>query len=376
MWRTLLPADPLPWLLESEEPAARWATLVELLDRPAGDAEVAAAHAAVLASPSVRDLLDRIPDWAAPQVVGGHDSPAFAPNLVHLLLDMGVDPADDARLSRLADQMLAHADDEGRLASYIAPRGKGDPYWSALQCDTFAIAEALVRLGRGEDERTRRAIARIEADAGPTAQGHAWLCRPDPASGFRGPGRKADFCPMLVVEALRLYARLPEDRWPAGLLRSGRVLLRAWRERGVEKPYVFGHGRQFKTVKWPPTWYGAYLVLDAVGRHPALWRGADADADDRRAVAELAACLIAYNVSPDGTVTPLSVRRGFERQSFGQKKAASAWATARVCVVVRRFESLAEEIAAVDVLALGSSRGGGGTPMPPRVRGRQRGSAA
>ncbi len=367
MWPRLLPADPLEWLLEGEEPAARWVALVGLLDRPADDPEVAAAHAAVLASPAVTELLDRIPDWDVPQGIGGHDSPAFAPNLVGLLLDLGVAPDDDARLDRLAGQMLVRTDEDGRFASLSAPRGKGEPYWSALQCDTFAIAEALERLGWGGDERVQRALALIEADAGDTAQGRAWPCRPDPASGFRGPGRKADFCPMLVVEALRLYSRLPEDRRPPRLLESARVLLRAWRARGAEKPYLFGHGRQFKTVKWPPTWYGAFLVLDAIGRHPALWRGDDADPDDRRAVAELAACLVAYNVSTDGTVTPLSARRGFERQSFGQKRVPSAWATARLCAVLRRVEDLAADIAAVDVLALGSSKGGSGTPLPPKT---------
>jgi hypothetical protein len=280
---------------------------------------------------------------------------------------MGVAAGDDARLDRLADQILAHADEDGRFASFGAPRGKGDPYWSALQCDTFAIAEALVRLGRGGDQRVRRALARLEEDAGDTAQGYAWHCRPDPVSGFRGPGRKADFCPMLVVEALRLYAGLPGAEWPPRLLESGRVLLRAWRARGAEKPYLFGHGRQFKTVKWPPTWYGAFVVLDAIGRHPALWRGGDADPKDRSAVAELAACLVAYNVSPDGTVTPLSARRGFEAQSFGQKRAPSAWATARLGTVLRRVDDLAADIAAVEVLALGSSKGGSGTPLPPKV---------
>jgi hypothetical protein len=353
-------------LLESNGPSARWVALVELLDRPGGDAEVTAAHAAVVASPPVRDLLDRIPDWEEPQRVSGHDAPGFAPNLVDLILDLGLDPRDDVRLETLADKMLAHTDDEGRFTSLMAPRGRGEPRWSGLQCDAFAIAGSLVRLGGGDDDRVRRALDRIAADATATTQGRAWPCRPDPVTGFRGPGRKADFCPMLVVEALRLYGRLPEERRPAGLLESARVLLRAWRARGAEKPYMFGHGRQFKTVKWPPTWYGAYAVLDAAGRHPALWSGAGADPADRRALAELVACLIAYNVGPDGMVTPLSARRGFEQLSFGQKKAPSAWATARLCVVVRRFEELAPEIAAVDVLELGSSKGGTGTPAPPK----------
>jgi hypothetical protein len=170
---------------------------------------------------------------------------------------------------------------------------------------------------------------------------------------------------MLLVEAVRLGSRLPAGERPAWLRDAGSVLLRAWRERGAEKPYMFGHGRQFKTVKWPPTWYGVYGVLDAVGRVPELWRGGDAPAVDRRAVAELAACLVAYNVGPDGTVTPRSVRRGFEAFSFGQKKRPSAWATARLCVVLRRVDDLADDIAAVDVRALPSSKGGAGTAAPP-----------
>jgi hypothetical protein len=83
-------------------------------------------------------------------------------------------------------------------------------------------------------------------------------------------------------------------------------------------------------------------------------------------VAELAACLVAYNVDPDGRVTPRSCYRGFEGFSFGQKRAPSPFATAQLAVALRRVEDLAEEILAVDVLALGSSRGGTGRPRPPR----------
>ena len=361
----MLPADPLPWLLASVEPAARWVTLVELLDLPANDAEVCAAHAAVLDDPGTRDLLGRLFDWEVPQPISGHDSPAFAPNLLHLLGDMGVGANDDPRIARVLDQMLRHTDEDGRFATFIAPRGKGEPYWSALQCDTFAITDVLVRFGRGADARVRRALALADADLADTPQGRAWPCRPDVVTRFRGPGRKADCCPMLLVEGVRLFSRLPRDERPEWLPEAARVLLCTWRERGAEKPYMFGHGRQFKTVKWPPTWYGAYLVLDALGRLPELWRSAGAAPADRRSVAELAACLIAYNVSPEGTVTPRSIRRGFESFSFGQKKLPSAWATARLCVVLRRVEELAGEIADVDVLSLPSSKGGAGTARPP-----------
>jgi hypothetical protein len=170
----------------------------------------------------------------------------------------------------------------------------------------------------------------------------------------------------VTLEALRTLARLPEHQQPDGLLEVARVALRAWRVRGTEQPYMFGHGRRFKTVKWPVTWYGAYAVLDALARYPALWRGRNADPSDRSALAELAACLVAYNVGPEGAVTPRSVWRGFETFSFGQKQRPSPFATAQLLAVLHRLDDLAEAAAAVDVRTLGSSKGGSGLAVPPR----------
>jgi len=137
---------------------------------------------------------------------------------------------------------------------------------------------------------------------------------------------------------------------------------------------MFGHGVAFKTVKWPPFWYGILGMLDALGHHPALWRGDDDPSDgphdpaDRRALAELLACLVAYNVDPDGTVTPRSCYRGFEGFSFGQKKRPSPYATARLLAALRPFDDLAAEAQEVDVPALSSSKGGTGQAVPPKGR--------
>ncbi len=121
----------------------------------------------------------------------------------------------------------------------------------------------------------------------------------------------------------------------------------------------------FKTVKWPPLWYDLHWVLGTLGRFPQLWRGAGADAGDRRALAEMVACLVAYNFGPDGTVAPRSCYRGFERFSFGQKKRPSPFATARLAAVLRRLDDLAVEGGRVDVMTLPSSKGGTGRPRLP-----------
>jgi hypothetical protein len=160
------------------------------------------------------------------------------------------------------------------------------------------------------------------------------------------------------------------------VLGVARVALSAWTRPGVDKPYMFGHGSTFKTTKWPVTWYCAQLVLDVLGRYPALWRGPDADPADRRALAELAACLIAYNADDAGRVVPRSAYRGFEQHSFGQKKEASAFATAQVLTVLHRIDDLAPDAAAVDIAGLASSKGGTGVArLPAALRGHPRSSS-
>ena len=365
-WVPLLGGDPVPWLLACEEPAARWLTLTAALGRPPDDPDVRRAHDAVLVAPTTRSLLDRLPDWEAGAPISGHDSPAFAPHLLNLLADMGVRAGDAPSIENLLDRMLAHQEPTGRLPSFGTVPGSDTPVWGALLCDSHAITEVLVRFGRTRDPRVARALTRMGADLTDTPQGRAWPCVPHSTTGWRGPGRRDDFCPQVTVQALRTFGRVPEPLRPPGLLDSARVSLRAWRMRGEEKPHLFGHGRQYKTVKWPPTWYSAMAVLDALAGFPALWRDADPADPDRRALAELLACLATYNVGDSGRVVPGSSFRGFGGFSFGQKKAPSPFATARLLATLAPYDDLVSEAAGVDVSALGSSKGGSGTAVPPR----------
>jgi hypothetical protein len=361
-------AGVIAWILASCEPAARWIAHAHLLDGAEHERAAAAERALLLADPATEALIDRLPDWEAGAAFSGHQSPAFAPNLLGLLADMGVVGGDDPRIERLLDDLLRHQLPDGRFATFATSRVTPEPAWASLLCDHHAITEILLRFGRGEDPRVVRALQTMAEDLSTTDQGRAWPCRRDPVSRFRGPGRVHDACPQVTLEALRAFSHLPAARRPAELDDVARVSLRIWRRRADEQPYMFGHGCRFKIVKWPTTWYDLHGVLDTLGRYPALWRGPGADPDDRRALAELVACLIAYNVAADGTVTPQSCYRGFEDYSFGQKKRPSPFATARLLQVLRRLEDLAAEAADVDVTALASSKGGTGTARPPRIR--------
>jgi hypothetical protein len=359
----------IDWLLATDEPATRWVTLTQLLGRPDDDPAVQAAHRAVVADSGTADLVARLGDWDNPTPLSGHDSPMYAPNVLSLLADMGMRAGDNPIVDAAVASLLHHQDEAGRLATpAVISRIGPAPVLSALLCDGHAIVEVLVRFGQAEHPIVRRALDQMAVDLASTTQGPGWPCLP--SNGFRGPGRKGDVCPQVTVEALRTIARLPAERRPIDpekLLEAGRTALHVWSGRGAWKPYMFGHGVGFKTIKWPPLWYGVMSVLDTVGRYPDLWRGSAARNGDREAIAQLIACLVAYNFDLDGRVTPRSCYRGFEKFSFGQKKDPSPFATARVLATLRPFDDLAEDVAAVNVSTLGSSKGGNGTPIGPRA---------
>lgn len=361
----MLGADPTAWLLQSDEPSARWVTRTEVLGEDPLSPGVLADHEALLGDRDVMALVGELPSWGEGDF-SGHHSPAFLPNRLNLLADMGVGGGDVLQVEQLLDSMLAHQDKSGRFMSFGKLSGRPRPEWGSLLCDTNAIVDVALRYGREADPRVQAALKQMGSDSSATSQGTAWRCVPEKRSLFRGPGRVNDACPQVTLEGLRAYSQIPQDARPDWLLEAARTPLEIWRRRVEERPYMFGHGYQFKSVKWPNFWYDVLWVLETVSRFPALWTGPDARDRDRESIEEMAACLIAYNFDEDGFVTPRRTYRGFERFSFGQKRDLSPLATARALVPLARLSTLAEGIAMVDVDALPSSKGGSGVPVPPR----------
>ncbi len=122
---------------------------------------------------------------------------------------------------------------------------------------------------------------------------------------------------------------------------------------------IFG----FKTVKWPPTWYAAIALLDALAGHRSLWR--DDASSVRHSVAQLLACLVADNVGLDGRVTPRSAYRLPDGLSSGPRGYPSAFATARVLATRFAYDDLVADGAIVDVTTATGSKGGSGMARPP-----------
>lgn len=339
-WLDLLPADPRPALLESAESSARFVAMTRVLGMPESAPEARAARRAVVADPGIRALVKRLPSWDLTLRFSGHNSPAFPPNLMRLLHLLGVRAGDFPSIERILDRMPKHQAGDGRFLTPGGTTGGGDAgaSWASLPCDHFAILEVLLLYGRRDAPQVAAGLGRVRETFDETAQGRGWLCVPDPVAKWRGPGRKNDVCLQVTIEALRLLALVPAPSRPRGIAEAARTVLDAWRRRSEEKPYMFGHGRRFVDGKWPPTWYDASAVLEAMAAYPSTWKSGSASPDDRRSMAEIVRAL-ASAFGPDGMVTPRSCYKGFEEYSFGQKKLPSPWATARLCGILRSCAS-------------------------------------
>ena len=63
VWGKMLGGNPVPWLLSSDEPAARWVTLTAVLDREQTDPAVLEARQQVADIHTLK-LVERLPEWA------------------------------------------------------------------------------------------------------------------------------------------------------------------------------------------------------------------------------------------------------------------------------------------------------------------------
>ena len=188
-WQDQLRGDPFPWLLEPESPGARYLALRDLLDRPPGDPELAAARQAAHTRGPIAAVLaamDPAGFWAAP-------GPGYLPKYrstvwsVSLLAQLGASAAHDERIARACAYLLDHTlVAGGKFTMTGAPSG-------TLICLQGNLCAALVDLGY-DDPRleaaydwmartvTGEGIAPLEDKHAPQRY-YAGTCGPDFACG-------------------------------------------------------------------------------------------------------------------------------------------------------------------------------------------------
>lgn len=157
-WQNRLNGDPLPWLLDPENPSVRYWTLIDILDRPADNPEVQEARAAIADQSLVKELFTlQHPeghwgdDETKPHTAQGAGS---ALNLLHVL---GVTP--DHRTAAGCDSFLRFCQHECGGFSMTKTLRSG-----IFPCTTSTHLPFLVYFGLGDDPRVRAAFAFLIED--------------------------------------------------------------------------------------------------------------------------------------------------------------------------------------------------------------------
>ena len=210
-WKTVVRADPTPWLLEPDEanPGVRYFALRDLLDRPADDAEVVASQGAVMRTGPVPAILDaQYPEgyWVKP---GPGYSPKYRSTLwqVLFLAQLGADGR-DARVRRGVEHAFAHAQ-----AAHSGFACNGRPS-TTIHCLWGNMVRALLDLGYAQDERLIRSIDALARSV--TGDGY----EPYRKGGVQAPGFvcSANYglpCGWGAVRVLWALSHVPtEDRTP------------------------------------------------------------------------------------------------------------------------------------------------------------------
>lgn len=150
--RSILRADPIPWLLEEESPSIRYWTLVDILDRDPKDKDVQISRLSILKQPLVMEIRARQhssgywgEDETKPYTALG------SLGVLSLLHMLGV-PADE-RIIAACNSFLQFCQSDKGGFSMVRTRPSG-----IFPCTTGEHLPFLVYFGCSEDPRVRRAF--------------------------------------------------------------------------------------------------------------------------------------------------------------------------------------------------------------------------
>lgn len=158
IWKERLNGDPLPWLLDPENPSVRYWTLVDILERPDNSSQVQEARAAIAYQSLVKEILG----LQRPEGYWGDDAakPYTAQGAVAalaLLHMLGVAP--DRRTTAGCDSLLEFCQHESGGLSMTKKQRSG-----VFPCTTGEHLPFLVYFGMGDDPRVRAAFAFLIED--------------------------------------------------------------------------------------------------------------------------------------------------------------------------------------------------------------------
>jgi len=321
----------IQWLLECDEPWTCYRTRVDLLGQPETDSGVRAARAAMLSHPQVRQLMAEAAAWPGPPLKR-HNDASHPLCKLSTLADFGVQARDcgtsssEGGMASIIKTVLAHPSAQGAFQTMVnipaAFGGTNENMWTWMACDAPTLLYVLLAMGKGDDKRVKKALDHLTS----LVEDNGWRCAVAPELKFRGPGRKADPCPIATVYALKALAQAPDWRDCPAVHTGAEMLLSHW-EHQKKKFYLFGIGTDFRKLKYPFIWYDLLHVADVLSRLSFV-----------RADTRFRAMVKAITIQADaqGRYTAGSMYQAWKGWSFADKKQPSPWLTLMALRIAKR----------------------------------------
>ncbi len=251
IWLERLKGDPLPWLLEAENPPVRYGTLLDLLDRPANDPEVRTARAAILTFPPVAKLL-----LAQKQEGYWVEWDYYLPKnygtfwVLSVLADLGL-TAEHEHVRRGCEFLFTHQREHGGFCRRRRIPGQGI-VWETQDapCTQARIVRFLTQFGYTDDSHTQAAMDWLLATQ---RNDGMWLCD---RAGRHG-------CLRATLDYLRAAALDTETTAHPATARATAVVYNLLMEPGMGRYHV---GDVWKVLEYPHVGYGVISALDALAR--------------------------------------------------------------------------------------------------------------
>ena len=215
-------ADPLPWLLEPQDPGVRYLAMRDLLELPADDLELLAAQQAAHSQGPIAAILDKMhPDgyWAKPGA--GYNPKYFSTSWSLIMLaQLGASISIDMRIWRACDYLLKTAlTSQGQFSMNGSPSGTIDclqgnmcAALAAFGCDDPRLDLAFEWMARTV---TGEGIALAE-DREATLRYYSAKCGPLFACGYNGQLP----CAWGAAKVMLAFSRWPAARRTALLERA------------------------------------------------------------------------------------------------------------------------------------------------------------
>jgi hypothetical protein len=305
-----LQGDPIAWLLETENPPIRYRTLVDLLDRPADDADAQAAREAIPTYPPLAKLLAAQKkdgywvkrDYYLPKYYG-----TFW--VLAVLGDLGLDRSHE-QIEKACDYMFTFQRAHGGFCRRRRVAGQGMVWVDEPgPCTQARIVRFLIQFGYGDDPRTRAGVA--------------WLLANQREDGWWDCGRPArPGCLRATIDLLRVAALDAETAAQPAVEQGAALVADLLMEPGMGKYHV---GLPWTVLEYPYIDYGLISALEALARlgytleHPKVAAAAD--------------CLLSRQLPGGGW--PLDSERARLPFDVGPAGQANKWLTLDALRVIR-----------------------------------------